>query len=36
MEEYKVGIIVEKKIKIVVDFGLFIELIKGIDGFIFI
>lgn len=34
MEEYKVGTTVEKKIKTVADFGLFIELIKGIDGFI--
>ncbi|QYR65953.1 bifunctional 4-hydroxy-3-methylbut-2-enyl diphosphate reductase/30S ribosomal protein S1 [Fusobacterium animalis] len=34
LEEYKVGTTVEKKIKTVVDFGLFIELIKGIDGFI--
>ena len=34
LEEYKVGTTVEKKIKTVADFGLFIELIKGIDGFI--
>ena len=34
MEEYKVGTTVEKKIKTVADFGLFIELTKGIDGFI--
>lgn len=34
LEEYKVGTTVEKKIKTVTDFGLFIELIKGIDGFI--
>ena len=34
MEEYKVGTTVEKKIKTVADFGLFVELIKGIDGFI--
>lgn len=34
MEEYKVGITVEKKIKNIMDFGLFIELTKGIDGFI--
>jgi len=34
MEEYKVGTTVEKKIKTVADFGLFVELTKGIDGFI--
>ena len=34
LEEYKVGTTVEKKIKTVADFGLFVELIKGIDGFI--
>ncbi|WP_338955992.1 bifunctional 4-hydroxy-3-methylbut-2-enyl diphosphate reductase/30S ribosomal protein S1 [Fusobacterium nucleatum] len=34
MEEYKVGTTVEKKIKTIADFGLFIELTKGIDGFI--
>ena len=34
LEEYKVGLTVEKKIKTVADFGLFIELTKGIDGFI--
>ena len=34
LEEDKVGTTVEKKIKTVADFGLFIELIKGIDGFI--
>ena len=34
LEEYKVGTTVEKKIKTVADFGLFIELTKGIDGFI--
>lgn len=34
LEEYKVGITVEKKIKTIADFGLFVELIKGIDGFI--
>lgn len=34
MEEYKIGTTVEKKIKTVTDFGLFIELTKGIDGFI--
>ena len=34
LEEYKVGTTVEKKTKTVADFGLFIELIKGIDGFI--
>ena len=34
MEEYKVGTTVEKKVKTVADFGLFVELTKGIDGFI--
>ena len=34
LEEYKVGLTVERKIKTVADFGLFIELTKGIDGFI--
>ena len=34
LEEYKVGTTVEKKIKTVADFGLFVELTKGIDGFI--
>ena len=34
MEEFKVGLTVERKIKTVADFGLFIELTKGIDGFI--
>ena len=34
MEEYKVGTTVEKKIKTIADFGLFVELTKGIDGFI--
>lgn len=34
MEEYKVGLTVEKKIKNIMDFGLFVELTKGIDGFI--
>lgn len=34
LEDFKVGTTVEKKIKTVADFGLFIELIKGIDGFI--
>ncbi len=34
MEEFKEGITVERPIKTVADFGLFIELIKGIDGFI--
>lgn len=34
MEEYKVGTTVEKKIKNIMDFGLFVELTKGIDGFI--
>ena len=34
MEEYKVGTTVEKKIKNIMDFGLFVELSKGIDGFI--
>ena len=33
-KEYKVGTTVEKKIKTVADFGLFVELTKGIDGFI--
>lgn len=34
MEEFKEGVTVERPIKTVVDFGLFIELVKGIDGFI--
>lgn len=34
MDEYKVGLTVERKIKTVTDFGLFVELAKGIDGFI--
>lgn len=34
MEEYRVGLTVEKKIKNIMDFGLFVELTKGIDGFI--
>ncbi|MDO4690382.1 MAG: bifunctional 4-hydroxy-3-methylbut-2-enyl diphosphate reductase/30S ribosomal protein S1 [Fusobacterium sp.] len=34
MEEYKEGLTVERKIKTVTDFGLFIELTKGVDGFI--
>lgn len=29
MEEYKVGTTVEKKIKTVADFGLFVELTKA-------
>ncbi|MBS9776207.1 MAG: bifunctional 4-hydroxy-3-methylbut-2-enyl diphosphate reductase/30S ribosomal protein S1 [Fusobacterium sp.] len=34
MDEFKEGITVERPIKTVADFGLFIELVKGIDGFI--
>lgn len=34
MEEFKEGITVERPIKTVADFGLFIELTKGVDGFI--
>lgn len=34
MEEYKEGLTVERKIKTVADFGLFVELNKGVDGFI--
>jgi|GEM_PF-124336 len=34
LEENKVGQIVEKEIKSVMDFGLFIPLSKGVDGFI--
>lgn len=34
LEEYKVGQIVEKEIKSVMDFGLFINLTNGVDGFI--
>ena len=34
LEENKVGQIVEKEIKNVMDFGLFIPLSKGVDGFI--
>lgn len=34
MEEFKEGLTVERKIKTVADFGLFVELIKGVDGFI--
>ena len=34
VEEYKVGQIVEKEIKSVMDFGLFINLANGVDGFI--
>ncbi|MGF6906768.1 S1 RNA-binding domain-containing protein [Fusobacterium sp. PH5-44] len=34
LEEYKVGQIVEKEIKSVMDFGLFITLANGVDGFI--
>lgn len=34
MEEYKEGLTVERKIKTVADFGLFVELAKGVDGFI--
>ena len=34
MEEFKEGITVERPIKTVTDFGLFVELSKGVDGFI--
>lgn len=34
MEEYREGLTVERKIKTVADFGLFVELNKGVDGFI--
>lgn len=34
LENYKVGDTVEKEIKNIMDFGLFVNLSKGIDGFI--
>lgn len=34
MEEYKIGTIVEKPIKSILDFGMFVKLEEGIDGFI--
>lgn len=34
MEELRVGLTVEKPIKNVMDFGVFVELAKGVDGFI--
>ena len=34
MEEYKVGDVVEKPIKSILDFGMFVKLEEGIDGFI--
>ena len=34
MEDYKVGDIVEKPIKNILDFGMFVKLEDGIDGFI--
>ena len=34
LESYKVGETVEKEIKNIMDFGLFINLSKGIDGFV--
>lgn len=34
MDEYKVGQVVEKEIKNVLDFGMFVNLSEGVDGFI--
>ena len=34
LEEYKVGDIIEKPVKNVLEFGMFVKLIDGIDGFI--
>ena len=34
MEEYKVGDVVEKTVKSILDFGMFVKLEDGIDGFI--
>ena len=34
MEDYKVGDVVEKQIKSILDFGMFVKLEDGIDGFI--
>ena len=34
METYKVGDVVEKKIKSILEFGMFVKLEEGIDGFI--
>lgn len=34
LENYKIGDIVEKEIKTIMDFGMFVNLDKGVDGFI--
>lgn len=34
VENYKIGDVVEKEIKTIMDFGMFINLDKGVDGFI--